>query len=105
MCFRCGRHPTEDRGRGWKAWGWNTVRQASSVVQTNSSVFSDSQSISKPNRLSIIRNFVERVAVDVKFAEAGDEIRGYLWAKLNSLHRELYVTWVLHIKIVKCMQL
>lgn len=40
-----------------------------------------SQWISAPDRLSIIRDFVERVRNDVYFADTGDEIRGYLWAK------------------------
>lgn len=48
--------------------------------------------MSQPNittdRLSIIRDLVGRVGIDVQFAETEDEIRGYLKAKLKDLRRE-----------------
>lgn len=50
------------------------------------------QHISIIDHISIICNFVERMDVNVQFAEKKAEIRGYLQAKLESLQLNEYIS-------------
>lgn len=56
-----------------RAWSSSTTRPIASV----------SQSIYNTDRLSIIRDYLGCICVDVQFEEAKDEIRSYLRAKLE----------------------
>lgn len=40
--------------------------------------------------MSIIRDYVKRVRIDVQFADTEDKIRSYFRAKLENLRREWY---------------